>query len=930
MALTNILPPLTSNVGAPPGKQQAAPAIHAFIGEARAYGDATIHNIAAQYNTTVNLGPDNADDRSYPWLMDVRQQKAPCFTGRQEHLESIRSIFWPNLASAPSQPQPSRPDRKKITIAGASGAGKTALALEYAYGHSTQYYAVFLLKTRTAAELAISASLSLRRIVERHQKRWAERWPSPPPGLCERVASELGMFDDPVADFEGLIKEATNTQHSVERFMAWLPSSLPWLLILDGFDDSTGFDIDDLLPKTGVGHVVVTTQNPDACATDRLIALPSSLGLNEGTVLLRDLAGEKAQCCREETGTYLTPRCQHIRDIVQSVGCLPILLDLVGAYLRTAKVVKFEDYLEPSSSIAESVEEVKNSYYVFTFEKAFEKLSPAAREVMQLCSLISNSDIPIQLLKGGIGVVDWMADNIALNAALAELHSLSLTSRDPKTSNLSIHSLLYGYAGTTISDRERSKMSRRVVEMVTATFDFSEDRSADEWMYERLIQPHISRCYDLLRSDIALSNDSLDVQTLKLAHQLARAYSQHGDLATAATLYEAAVGDSRPQAASNPTLVDMVNTYGVIRRLQGEPDQAEKLHVRAKMLLESTSSFVGPHAEDLKESKLLEVQQHLAAVLLDREQYREAKEKFDEVLERQLQRQKPGETSVASLKTRQQIGNVLQLMGRRTEAKEAFQAVREACETKYSDHHPMTLEAAHAVAAVLAEMGEYDDSLRELRVTLAKQEQYLGTSHYSTLDTLHSISSLYERQGLYDDALEETSKVVKTLEDIFGAAARKHPWMLVVRSGIADIQLRQGRYQDALKGYRDVYEDFMARGMTGNAWCTKTNVARVLRDMGQYDAALAECDKALGCLRQDPDVDPSFITVAEFCKGTILELQERPSEALVLYERVALEEEDSYGANHSETLKTKCSVYGATAKRGQPMDALVRPTSLKI
>ena len=481
---------------------------------------------------------------------------------------------------------------------------------------------------------------------------------------------------------------------------------------------------------------------------------------------------------------------------------------------------------------------------------------------------------------------------------------------------------MHEYAGITLDDKKRQQLSRWLVEMVTATFDFGDDRSADQWMYERRISPHTNRCFEILQTKLAPETGPLDPQIRELAYRLAQAYSQLGDVEKAMMVYELGLRGVEPQSTVDLMVADMMNSYGITLHLRAELEDAEMQHAQAKQIIENAPPSQDPLEEDSRKRKLLEVEQHLATILVDQEKYTDAIAKLEKVLETRRQQQAPGETSASTLKTQHEIGLVLQQMGKLAEAKRTFELVYEASERKYDDHHPTTLEAAHAIATVLEEMGEYDKALTQLEATLKKQEQYLGKGHYSTLDTLHSISSLYECQARYDEALQANQEVVDKLREVFREAADKHPWMLVVRSGMADIKLRQGKYDDALRGYTSVCEDFMERDMTSDAWRTKTNIARVLRDKGEYDAALAECQQALAGLQEARDGDPDFLTAAEFCKATILELQGRFGEALELYREVALKDEEQLGPNHVGTLKTRCFICSATAKHGEYDDAL--------
>ena len=516
------------------------------------------------------------------------------------------------------------------------------------------------------------------------------------------------------------------------------------------------------------------------------------------------------------------------------------------------------------------------------------KQNPNAMQLIQMCSLTTNTDIPMNLLKGGIKVVDWMTDNVALNNAVAKLRSLSLISANPDTGSLSMHPLVYKHAGTTLDAEAKQQLSEWLVEMVTSSFDFSEDRSVDQWMYERRVSSHTDCCFEILKSRMTPKEGALDPRTRNLAYGLAQAYSQLGDAETALEVYKLGLRDVDAESTTvDLATADMMNSYGIALRLRADLGQAEKQLTQAKRIMEKALPSLNPVEADGRKCKLLEVEQHLASILADKGQYGEAMKKLEHVLEKQGGQQALAELSASALKTQREIGLVLQQMGKLSEAKTTLELVYAAKKKKYHDHHPATLEAAHELATVHMEMGEYDKALKQFEQTLEKQEKSLGVSHHSTLDTLHSISRLYERQGRYKEALDKNEQVVNKLELVFKEAAHKHPWMLVVRSGMADIKLRQGRYPDALQDYTSVFDDFKERDMESNAWRTKTNIARVLRDTGKYDDALKACTEALDGLRKSPDGDPDFITAAEFCEATILERQGKFQEALKLYREVA-------------------------------------------
>lgn len=193
-------------------------------------------------------------------------------------------------------------DCKKITLSGQSLAGKTAIALNYAYTHSTRYHVIFRLNAETTDILHTSASHALNAIIGEYGKRWKKIGPaSPPPSeLCLRIASELDMSGGSVTDMDSLLKEARNEKCSLERLVAWLPKDMPWLLILDGYEKAV-LDLDTIFerrsPRVTGGHVLITSQDRVPYRAGKHIAIPPQMEHSEVIELLDKMATLVAHCC---------------------------------------------------------------------------------------------------------------------------------------------------------------------------------------------------------------------------------------------------------------------------------------------------------------------------------------------------------------------------------------------------------------------------------------------------------------------------------------------------------------------------------------------------------------------------------------------------------------------------------------------------------
>jgi len=316
--------------------------------------------------------------------MSLPRQKNPAFTGREDVLQRIESHFWPSGGKEKGSP------RKKVSLFGLAGAGKSEVALQYAYRAGERYKAVFWIRAQDATELETSASQAMLWIIDHYAKTWHQS-----PGHYQVIATELGVFDSKIDSHEDLRKAVTaNGTKNIDRFNRWLPTNADWLMVLDNYDDPKACNINAILPNTGVGHVLITSNNSGADISDEMIEIPPSLGMSESLNLLMKESGRIAECCGGG--------CQHAEEIVESVRSLPLAITMIGAFLRERKVT-FKSYKKQLSKKPEITGPLSSIW-----RASFRLLGQNAKELMQLCSLLHGSYIPERLLEGGKGIVSWM------------------------------------------------------------------------------------------------------------------------------------------------------------------------------------------------------------------------------------------------------------------------------------------------------------------------------------------------------------------------------------------------------------------------------------------------------------------------------------------------------------------------------------------
>lgn len=306
------------------------------------------------------------------------------FTGRTQLLDRISGSFAQSNRFA------------TVALHGMGGVGKSQLALEYAYSREASYRVVAWLRAEETETLAADY-IALGKV--------------------------LGLSDTP------------DQRQRIEDVQSWLERNRRWLLIFDNAPNPPA--IRNFLPRLHAGHVLLTSRHPG----------------------WKELASSLAVDVLEprETIAFLTKRSKvadetTAAELGEELGRLPLALEEAAAYMEsTGRTMR--SYLmmlrtqKPRLLFQDTSGEHHNTLRT-TWElslRQIERDTPAASDLLKLCSFLAPDDIPLSLLKRGGKVLPeslraLAEDDVALDSCVAALRRFSLVKAEDES--MSIHRLV--------------------------------------------------------------------------------------------------------------------------------------------------------------------------------------------------------------------------------------------------------------------------------------------------------------------------------------------------------------------------------------------------------------------------------------------------------------------------------------------------------
>jgi tetratricopeptide (TPR) repeat protein len=699
---------------------------------------------------------------SLPRIWNVPHRRNPNFTGREDDLRELRAALTNGHAAA------------IVPIAGLGGAGKTQLALEYAWRHTADYDAVWWLRAEDSATLVAD---------------------------CAQLATPLGLPERGLAD----------QQASAAAVLAWLGRHPGWLLIFDNARSAATCRA--WLPAAGMGHVILTSRDPNWREVARPLRLPV-LPPAEAVAFLQKRSGVEEPAVAGE--------------LCDALGNLPLALELAAAYIE-ANGISIADYLERYRG---APRELLTDAVAATWEISIEQLrtetdaAPAALELLNLIAFLAPDDIDPRLVAGRF------PDALQLDRARAGLLRYSLI--EARGGTISVHRLVQAATrARLVREGLEQEWAEAAANLVDDAFPFDPNK-VETWSASARLLPHALAAAghsESLGAALETTGRLLNEVGLYLLNRAQLAEAERS-LKRALAVGEEVYGPEHPKVAIR------ANNIGQILKAQGDLAGAMEYTRRALAIGEKVYGpdhpTVAIRANNI--GTILQDQGDLAGAL---EYTRRALAIGEKVYS-------PDHPMVAIWANN--IGMILKDQGDLAGALEYTRRALAIDEKVYGPDHPNVARDANNIGQILKAQGDLEGALEYTRRALAIDERVDGPDHPTVATLANNIGQILKAQGDLAGALEYTRRALAIDEKVYGT---DHPNVARDANNIGQILKAQGDLAGALEyTRRALVIDEKVYGPDHPEVATDANnIGQILKEQGDLAGASEYTRRALRILQ---------------------------------------------------------------------------------
>ncbi len=715
--------------------------------EEKAQSDGNGHRVETAKDSPISFGdqsPTIKADRiegglhiTYPGTKETPKQEKPPgkinniphphnpnFTGRVDLLEKLEETLASGERAAFTQTS---------AITGLGGVGKTQLALEYSYSHADDYRVIWWVRSEVPATLAADYA-----------------------GLAAR----LNLPE----------KDSQDQRITVEAVRRWLEENGGWLLVFDNAQEPE--NLTDYLPRTGAGHVIITSRNPNWGGT----AKP----------LLVDVFS------RQESVEFLlsrTGQTDGAHALAETLGDLPLALEQAGAYIEETGI-SLSAYLKLfQERRKELLRRGKPDAYpdtvATTWDLSFQKASeevPASADLLNLCSFLAPDDIPKSLLTIGAKhlpepLASAVSDEMALNDAVAALKRYSFMT--VASDSLSVHRLVQAVARDRLSEEERKRWAEAAVRLVNGAFPY-DSVNVQTWDECSVLYPHA-----LVAAKYAEEVGTAPRATSCLLNQIGLYLKGRAQFDEARAAYERALKIDKEVFGLNsnhPNVAKTLGNIGNVLRQKGDLDGAELAYGKVLLIFKEVYGLDSSHPD------VALTHMNLGNVLYQKGDLDGANLAYEKALSIYDKVYALDSNHPEIARTFMNLGNVLAQKGDLNGAKLAYEKALSIYDKVYAldSNHPEIARTFMNLGNVQYEKGDLDGAklAYEKALSIYDKVYALDSNHPEIARTFMNLGNVLYKKGNIDGAEKSYKRALEIFRSRLG---EDHPTTKLVRENLESL-----------------------------------------------------------------------------------------------------------------------------------------------
>ncbi len=733
------------------------------------------------------------------------------FVGRETLLDQIQRTLGRYVrATLMPQAQP---------LHGFGGVGKSQIATEFAYKYQRDYDLIWWVQADD--DRAIRRSLN-------------------------SLARRLG------------IRESADVDSTIASVLDLLRLGRPysrWLLIFDNAGDPD--QVLPYLPSEGPGDVLITSRSRDWSARPNAIEVPVFT--------------------TEESVQLLTAQWRGLTDaqaerLADTLDHLPLALEQAAA-THEQTGIPFDEYLNTlAAEPTDVLEEGRPVGYPYPLASAvrlsLERLgasSPAAVELIQVCSFLSAQPISIQMLTRGRGAAlptklqnVLRGDAIGLRKIVREIGRYALAQIDSGRDLIRIHALVGLLVRDAMTEEQRAAARASAHELLAFANPGSPDNPGN-WQQYAQISPHV------IPSDIVTSTEP---GARRVVLDQVRYLYTIGDYGASLSLCELAL--DKWEQLDEITLVAKRHRGNALRTL-GRYAEAKELNQQTYALMQQQLGV--DHEHTLFTAGLVAADLRLAGKFHEARQVDEdTLRRYNDVL---------GEDDPETLRAAHNLAVDLRILGDFAGAYDLDTRTLSRLVDELGEDHPRTLHTHSSRVRDMLGLGEYGPALAAQLEKFPVQVTLLGPRHGDVILARRNLAILHRKAGDYPAAVEQARSNLDISRDRFGDSnaltlAAMATLVNVLRvSGEIDQAARLG--DETLCGYRQ------ALGVDHPfTHAAAVNYAIVLRRTREAERARELTASALERLEQLLGADHPYSLITAANHSNDLAIAEETAQALAL------------------------------------------------